>query len=136
MAAKKKILFVAEAVTLAHVGRPLALAATLDRERYEVHFACAKGYDFCFEGADLVRWPLHSIPNTQFLQALADGKPVYDAATLEGYVEEDLRLLREIKPDVVVGPTVAGIRAGRDEVLDRAVAWVRANVPERVVRSR
>jgi len=103
VAAKKKILFVAEAVTLAHVGRPLALAATLDREQYEVHFACAKGYDFCFEGADLVRWPLHSIPNTQFLQALADGKPVYDAATLEGYVEEDLRLLREIRPDVVVG---------------------------------
>ena len=28
---RKKILFVAEAVTLAHVGRPLALAATLGR---------------------------------------------------------------------------------------------------------
>lgn len=100
---RKKILFVAEAVTLAHVGRPLALAAGLDRSEYEVHFACAPGYDFCFEGADLVRWPLRSIPNTQFLQALADGKPVYDAATLDGYVEQDLQLLRQIQPDVVVG---------------------------------
>jgi len=100
---RKKILFVAEAVTLAHVGRPLALAGALDREQYEVHFACAERYGFAFEGADLVRWPLHSISNKQFLQALADGKPVYDAATLSGYVEQDLQLLRQVQPDVVVG---------------------------------
>lgn len=100
---RKKILFVAEAVTLAHVGRPLALSAGLDREQYEVHFACAERYAFCFEGADLVRWTIHSISNQQFLQALADGKPVYDAATLDGYVEEDLQLLRQVQPDIVVG---------------------------------
>ncbi|WP_229208114.1 glycosyltransferase [Duganella sp. Root198D2] len=103
MMQRKKILFVAEAVTLAHVGRPLALSASLDRTEYEVHFACADRYGFCFEGADLVRWTIHSIPNQQFLQALADGKPVYDAATLAGYVEEDLQLLRQVRPDVVVG---------------------------------
>lgn len=100
---RQKILFVAEAVTLAHVGRPLALSAALDRAQYEVHFACADRYAFCFEGADLVRWPIHSIPNQQFLQALADGKPVYDAATLAAYVEQDLQLLRQVQPDVVVG---------------------------------
>jgi len=103
MMPRKKILFVAEAVTLAHVGRPLALAATLDRARYEVHFACADGYDFCFANADLLRWPIRSISSKQFLQALADGKPVYDAATLADYVQQDLQLLREIRPDVVVG---------------------------------
>jgi UDP:flavonoid glycosyltransferase YjiC (YdhE family) len=103
MMPRKKILFVAEAVTLAHVGRPLALAAALDRSQYEVHFACADGYDFCFEGADLVRWPIRSISSKQFLQALADGKPVYDTATLAAYVEQDLQLLRQIKPDIVVG---------------------------------
>jgi len=103
MMPRKKILFVAEAVTLAHVGRPLALAATLDRSQYEVHFACAAGYEFCFDGADLVRWPIHSISSKQFLQALADGKPVYDQATLSGYVEQDLQLLQQIKPDIVVG---------------------------------
>ena len=30
-----------------------------------------------------------------------------------------------LRPDVLVRPTIAGIRAGRDEVLERAVAWVR-----------
>ena len=103
MMPRKKILFIAEAVTLAHIGRPLALAASLDRAQYEVHFACADGYEFCFEGTDLVRWPIRSISSGQFLQALADGKPVYDAATLDDYVQQDMQLLHEIKPDVVVG---------------------------------
>jgi len=100
---RKKILFVAEAVTLAHVGRALTLAATLDRSQYEIHFACADGYDFCFKGTDFTRWPIHSISSAQFLAALAEGKPVYDEAMLAGYVEEDRRLLDQIRPDVVVG---------------------------------
>jgi C-terminal processing protease CtpA/Prc len=29
-----------------------------------------------------------------------------------------------IQPDVVVRPTIAGVRAGKDEVLDRALAWL------------
>ncbi|WP_395400701.1 glycosyltransferase [Pseudoduganella sp. UC29_106] len=100
---RKKILFVAEAVTLAHVARALTLAATLDRSRYEIHFACAAGYDFCFKDTDFTRWPITSISSAQFLAALAEGKPVYDEATLAGYVEEDRRLLEKVAPDVVVG---------------------------------
>jgi C-terminal processing protease CtpA/Prc len=33
-----------------------------------------------------------------------------------------------LKPDVLVRPTVAGIRAGRDEVLEKAIAWVRTQL--------
>ena len=33
--------------------------------------------------------------------------------------------LAGVKPDVSITPTVAGLRAGRDEVLDRAVALIR-----------
>ena len=100
---RKKILFVAEAVTLAHVGRPLALARMLDPARFEIHFACADGYDFCFEGSDWPRWRIDSISSTQFLNGLAAGKPVYDEATLARYVEDDLRLLKEVQPDIVLG---------------------------------
>ena len=100
---RKKILFVAEAVTLAHVGRPLALAATLDRARYDVHVACAPGYEMFFKGSDVRGWGITSISSARFLAALAAGKPVYDAATLRGYVEDDLRLLKEVRPDVVIG---------------------------------
>ncbi|MYM31645.1 glycosyl transferase family 1 [Duganella sp. CY15W] len=100
---RKKILFVAEAVTLAHVGRPLALAQTLDRQRYEVHFACAPGYEMFLAGSDLSTWVLHSISGERFLAALAAGKPVYDRATLAQYVLDDVALLEAVRPDVVVG---------------------------------
>ena len=30
-----------------------------------------------------------------------------------------------IKPDILVAPTIAGLRDGRDEVLDRALAIMR-----------
>jgi UDP:flavonoid glycosyltransferase YjiC (YdhE family) len=98
-----KILFFAEAVTLAHVGRPIALAQSLDPARFDVHFACAEGYDFCFNGTQFTRWAIHSIPSQQFLDALAGGKPVYNTATLAGYVEDDLRVLDAVRPDIVVG---------------------------------
>jgi UDP:flavonoid glycosyltransferase YjiC (YdhE family) len=100
---RKKILFVAEAVTLAHIGRPLALANALDSERYEAHFACADGYEFCFRNSGFTRTAINSISSARFLDALAAGRPVYDYQTLFEYVLDDQRLLEEIKPDVVVG---------------------------------
>lgn len=100
---RKKILFMAEAVTLAHVGRPLALAQALDRQRYDVSIACASGYDMFFKGSDLQPLRINSISSERFLAALANGKPVYDAATLQQYVDDDLRVLNQVMPDVVIG---------------------------------
>jgi UDP:flavonoid glycosyltransferase YjiC (YdhE family) len=111
----KTILFIAEGVTLAHVGRPLALAQALqkmqqndagstgDSPRYKIEFACADSYEFCFKDSGITRRHLHSISSAQFLAALAAGKPVYTVSTLSSYVSEDLRLLEEIRPDVVIG---------------------------------
>jgi UDP:flavonoid glycosyltransferase YjiC (YdhE family) len=100
---RQKILFIAEAVTLAHVGRAITLAKALDPRQYEVHFACADGYDFCFHDCHFTRWQIRSISSERFLTALAEGNPVYDEATLSRYVEEDLALLARVGPDVVVG---------------------------------
>ena len=100
---RQKILFMAEAVTLAHVGRPLALAQALDSARYAVDVACASGYDMFFKGSNIDPLRLHSISSERFLAALAAGKPVYDAATLQQYVADDLRVLGEVQPQVVVG---------------------------------
>ena len=69
----------------------------------------------------------------RWLRAARDSMPVARGVIL------DIRTgatVMTLKPDVLVRPTVAGIRAGRDEVLDRAVAWIRADVPEPIVRSR
>lgn len=100
---RKRILLVAEAVTLAHVARPFVLARSLDNNRFEVHLACAKRYEFFLKDADLTYWPVQSIPGEQFLNALAKGAPLYDYSTLARYVEEELRLLEAVEPDIVVG---------------------------------
>jgi UDP:flavonoid glycosyltransferase YjiC (YdhE family) len=93
----------AEAVTLAHVARPVALAAGLDPQRFEVHFAAASRFDALLGPLPHVRHDLDSITPSRFLDALDRGAPVYSAADLRRYVQEDLRLVAEVEPDVVVG---------------------------------
>lgn len=100
---QRRILFVAEAVTLAHVTRPLVLARSLDPADFETHFACAERFDFIYSDEHFQRWPLDSICSDRFLAAVSSGSPLFDQATLEAYVHEDLKLLDAIKPDVVVG---------------------------------
>ncbi len=100
---RKKILFVAEAVTLAHVVRPLVLAQSLESEQFDVHFACANRFEFVFAGAAFRRWEIKSIACEQFFQALSTGSRLYSSRQLTEYIEEDLRLLQAVRPDLVVG---------------------------------
>ena len=99
----RRVLFVAEAVTLAHVVRPRVLAESLDPAQYEVHFAAAPAFDTALAGLGARRWPLTSISPQRFIQALAQGTPIYDAATLTAYVEHDLELIDQVRPDLIVG---------------------------------
>jgi len=98
-----RVLFVCEAVTLAHVTRLLVLARSLDPTRYEVHFACADRFGFAFGEETFRRWDIESIPTRQFLDSLATGKLLYDYHTLAGYAAQDRQLFEEVSPDLVVG---------------------------------
>jgi UDP:flavonoid glycosyltransferase YjiC (YdhE family) len=100
---KKRILFFAEAVTLAHVARPLVLAGALAPDLYDIHFACDPRFDHLFPDLRFPRYPVRSISCNRFMQALAKGKPVYEVGTLRDYVTEDLSLIEEISPDLVIG---------------------------------
>ena len=103
MGNSKRVLFFAEAVTLAHVARPIALAKGLNPACYEVVMACDSRYQRFLFGEPWRTLPLHSISSQQFMRSLATGSPVYDAATLRGYVREDIRLIEQMKPDLIVG---------------------------------
>jgi len=98
-----RLLIVAEAVTLAHVARPVALAAALDPQRFDVHFAASSRFDALLGHLPHTRHGVESISSRQFLEALDRGAPVYSADDLRRYVREDLELLRDVAPDVVVG---------------------------------
>ena len=97
------MLFFGEAVTLAHVGRPLALATRLDQRYYDPVFACDPRFASLYRTANVPFRPIRSIPTDRFLRALAGGSPVYDVETLREYVAEDLDVIRSVDPDVIVG---------------------------------
>jgi UDP:flavonoid glycosyltransferase YjiC (YdhE family) len=101
---KQRVLFIAEAVTLSHVARPALLAQTLDREKYDVFFACDPRYNFLLGDLPFPVIPIKSaIPEDRLLQVLAGGEPLFDLNTLDAYVQEDVRLMRELSPGLVVG---------------------------------
>ncbi len=100
--ASPRVLFVGEGCTLAHFARPLALAGLLQGAGYEVALACPEAYRRWVP--DDIAWlPLDTQSPSRFSARLATGRPLFDRALLERYVEDDLALLDKVKPDVVVG---------------------------------
>ena len=97
------MLLVGEAVTLAHVARPIALAHKLVARGYRPIVAADPRFAGLCPAAGWDTAEIRSIPTADFLRSLARGKPVYELATLERYVEDDLALLRAQSPAVVVG---------------------------------
>jgi UDP:flavonoid glycosyltransferase YjiC (YdhE family) len=100
---RRRVLFVGEAVTLAHVARPVALAQVLDPDLYDICLAVDPRYSQLLGSLTIPVRPIRSIPAEQFLAALARGAPLYSAETLRAYVKEDLQLLGAVAPDLVVG---------------------------------
>ncbi|MCB1844859.1 MAG: glycosyltransferase [Halioglobus sp.] len=100
---KKRILFVAEAVTLAHVARPAALARGLADADYDVHLAQHPRYRQLQGEVPATEHAIESITPQAFNAALSQGAPLYDLATLKSYVEAERELIARIRPDIVVG---------------------------------
>jgi UDP:flavonoid glycosyltransferase YjiC (YdhE family) len=100
---KIRVLFFAEAVTLAHVARPVTLAQSLDPQQFEVHLAHHPRYRELLGELSFIEHEIRSISPQQFMQALAAGSPVYDLPTLSAYVEEDRKLIADVQPDLIVG---------------------------------
>jgi UDP:flavonoid glycosyltransferase YjiC (YdhE family) len=96
-------LIFAEAVTLAHVARPIALARLLRELGHDVCIAAAPAADRWLASEDVARVRIDSIAPQRFLRALARGSPAYDGGTLERYVEDDLRAIAAWPPDIVIG---------------------------------
>jgi UDP:flavonoid glycosyltransferase YjiC (YdhE family) len=99
----RRILFVAEAVTLAQVVRLVTLARALDPARYEIHFASARFDELIFAGTSFARHGIASLPAAVVDARVAGGRRPYGLATLSRYVDEERALLRAVRPALVVG---------------------------------
>lgn len=103
MSQRPRLLFVAESITLAQVVRLAALAARVDRKRYDVCFACGPFDEVALLGSGLEPLPLFTIDRRRALEKLERGERLYETATLERYVDEELELFDHVRPDLVIG---------------------------------
>lgn len=103
MPTRRRVVFFAETVTLAHVARPITLATGLDPDRFDVTLAWHPRYRNLFPALPFAEREIRSIEPAQFLTTLASGRPSYDVDTLVSYVKADLAILDELRPDLVVG---------------------------------
>ena len=101
---RKRVLFFAEAVTLAHLARCIDIARKLvDSGKYIVAFACDSRFNNIIGDRRFIEFPLSSISCQQFEKKLNKGSPVYDTATLVAYVNDDLAIIDQFKPDFIFG---------------------------------
>jgi UDP:flavonoid glycosyltransferase YjiC (YdhE family) len=100
---RRRILFFAEAVSLAHVARAVALAQSLDQSRYEIHLACDQRYANLFQQPSFSIHPIRSLASGEFQNRLAKGDPLYTVPEVRSYVKEDLQVIASVNPAVVIG---------------------------------
>ena len=88
---------------MAHFVRPLALAESLDAARYDVHFYAPRRYSRYLHNKTFATGELASMPGERFLENLSKGRPLFPAGTIRDYVGQDRKLIRELRPDLVIG---------------------------------
>lgn len=99
----KKILIIGESATLSHVGRPFALAKELSAYDYQIHFACDHYFKHLLPKEDLTYHSIKSQDPKIFAHNVNRGLPLYSKTTLIEYINEELKLINEINPDIIIG---------------------------------
>jgi UDP:flavonoid glycosyltransferase YjiC (YdhE family) len=100
---KKRVLFIGEAVSLAHITRPLVLAQSLDPQEYEIHFACDPRYESLLSVSPHIHyWPIQSVSAETFVRAADRGGFVLREKDIESYIGQELALYKEVLPALIV----------------------------------
>jgi UDP:flavonoid glycosyltransferase YjiC (YdhE family) len=100
---RKKILFFAEGITMTHFVRPAALAETLDPAQWDVYFWTPRRFHPLLRQSFTQLGELETMEPSVFLDRLARGDPAYPADVLHRYVLDEIKILDEIRPDLVIG---------------------------------
>jgi UDP:flavonoid glycosyltransferase YjiC (YdhE family) len=100
---RRRILFVVENLTLAQVVRLAALASKLDPRHYDVHFASSAFDPLIFSETAFQTWTIETIDKDSAFARLDRGQRLYEYGVLERYVERELALFREVRPDLIIG---------------------------------
>jgi UDP:flavonoid glycosyltransferase YjiC (YdhE family) len=103
MQRRRRILFMAEGITMTHFARPAALAESLNEDEYEIAFWTPRRYHRLLRQPLSQLGDLRTIDPAGFLEALAHGRCLYTTSALFDYVLDDLRIFDAFRPDLVIG---------------------------------
>ncbi len=98
----RRILFLAESVTLAHVVRPLMLAHQAREQGYEIYFATGEAFQDLIGSPPGNKIPLRTRSPEEFHQTLQSGECLFPFHLLQKHTEEELSLIRDIQPDLII----------------------------------
>jgi UDP:flavonoid glycosyltransferase YjiC (YdhE family) len=93
----------AEGITMAHFTRPAVLAEALDPAEWEVHFRTPTRFHRLLPPAISRVGDLRTLDPGTFLDLLARGAVLYTSKTIQQYVQDELAIFEEVKPDLVIG---------------------------------
>ena len=99
----KKLLFISEAVSLAHVIRPLALIDQLSFEDFEIFFAVPNKYFWMVKNQKIVKIDLITQNPEHYEKKIKNGEALFNEKVLESQIEYDLKIIKEINPDLIIG---------------------------------
>ncbi|MEJ2621483.1 MAG: glycosyltransferase [Candidatus Thiodiazotropha sp.] len=100
-AGKPRILFWGEELALSHVVRPLVLADAV-RDKYEIVFVTGGRYADLVDAYHLNHRRVWSLSTDLFMERLSKGKDGWTAEEISRQVKDELRLIDELKPDLIV----------------------------------
>lgn len=103
MTKKIRLLFFAHAVTTAHFSRPLKWIEGLDVDSFDIYLGSHEKFEGLAPKNGVTFISTNCIDAAKFEKIVLQAKPIYDAATYEKHIAEDIRLIETIKPDVVIG---------------------------------
>lgn len=125
---RRRVLFVGEGVTLAHVVRPLEMASQLDPSEFEILFACDTRYEGLVREKGLAHVALPCIDPADFKRRVYKAEALYTASELRRQTADDLRLLEAWRPQLVVGDFrislgISAERAGTPHIAFSNAHW-------------
>ncbi|MCK6473809.1 MAG: hypothetical protein L6R28_18965 [Planctomycetes bacterium] len=127
-ASRRRVLFVGEGVTLAHVVRPLEMASQLDPAEFDVLFACDARYEGLVREKGLAHVALPCIDPADFKRRVYKAEALYTVDELRRQAGDDLRLLEAWRPQLVVGDFrlslgISAERAGTPHIAFSNAHW-------------
>jgi UDP:flavonoid glycosyltransferase YjiC (YdhE family) len=101
----KKILIIADGITTAHPTRMEQLANQIDKKRFEVHFATTQNYFSLLTINKKFLYPITSISTKSFTDRIFNTQLPWTRTDLDSQLKEDRELLKQARPDIVIGDT-------------------------------